>query len=70
MKTFQVAVGLAACISAQDYPEVDRTGADLAAVVMINAPSLNSPKKILNLAENPEEEAQWENRITPMGQRQ
>ena len=70
MKTFQIALGIASCIAAQEFDPVSRAEADLAMVIMINAPGLSSPKRILNLAKNPSEEAQWQNRITPMGQRQ
>ena len=68
MKSFALAT-LASCIAAQDDP-LSRVNSNINMVVMINAPGLVSPEKILNLAQNTEDEALWEGRLTPMGQRQ
>ena len=68
MKTFTLAA-LTACAVALEDP-LSRAEANINMVVMISAPGLVSPDKILNLAEKSEEEALWERRLTPMGQRQ
>ena len=59
MNTFKVTLGLAACAAAQEFDPLSRANSDLSMVVMINAPALSSPTKILNLAVNQDDEAQW-----------
>ena len=70
MKTFAVSAGIAALAAAQEYDPISRANADLSMVIMINAQGLCNPTKILNLCVDPSDEALWQDRISPMGQRQ
>ena len=47
--------------------DVSREGRNLSFVIMLNAPALSSPSTSLNLAVDPQQEAKYSNRITPIG---
>ena len=47
--------------------DVTRTDKNVKYVFQISAQGSHTPRKILGLAQNPEEEAQYEGYITPLG---
>ena len=59
MRTFAVAAGIAALAAAKEIDPISRANADLNMVIMINAQGISNPTKILNLAADPSDEAQW-----------
>ena len=59
MKTFAVSAGIAALAAAQEIDPISRANADLSMVIMINAQGICNPTKILNLAVDVSDEAQW-----------
>ena len=67
MNTFRVTLGLAAIAAAAEVDPLSRANGDYSMIIMVNAPSLCNPEKILDKAVNPEDEALWPDRISPMG---
>ena len=68
-QTLSTVAALAAFVQADDS-DVSRDGADLNLVMFVNGPALSTPSKNLNLTVDSSESFKYENRITPLGQRQ
>ena len=70
MKKICAAIALVSVKADADYKtnyDVSRSSSNVKFVYQISAQGSHTPQKILGLAKNPEEEAKYENYVTPLG---